>query len=164
MKFVDADDPDKGLHFDGRISEEFKLQTGTWVRASALRLDILACLAPLAADVIITGQDRADIGVMIFPNLRAVGEAGLDLQDDKGGATDQSLFLAIERRLTEFASRSSGSSTRVVRAMVPAEPPSIADGEITAIGNLNFHKVLIRRADLLERLYDDNDPAIIKIS
>ena len=74
MKFVDADDPDKGLHFDGRISEEFKLQTGTWVRASALRLDILACLAPLAADVIITGQDRADIDIMIFPISRPSGK------------------------------------------------------------------------------------------
>jgi feruloyl-CoA synthase len=163
MKFVDADDPNKGMRFDGRISEDFKLQTGTWVRASSLRLEVLTCLAPLAADVIITGQDRVEIGVMIFPNHDAIREADYDLQSDKGAMNCELLLSDIARRLTEFEGRSSGSSTRVARALVLAEPPSIADGEITAKGNLNFRKVITGRADLLERLYDDSDPATIKI-
>ena len=164
MKFVDVDDPNKGMRFDGRISEDFKLLTGTWVRASTLRLDVMACLAPIAGDIVITGQDRGEIGLLIFPNRDALQEAGFELDDDGEVMTCELLLSDIRRRLVEFGGRMSGSSTRVARAIVLSKPPSIADSEITAKGNLNFRKILTGRAGLLERLYDDGDPAIIRIS
>lgn len=163
MVFVDPDDVNKGMKFDGRISEDFKLLTGTWVRAAQLRLDMLSCLAPLAADLVITGADRDQIGVMVFPDKTELSREGFDLTDDNGALRCDLLQGEIHRRLAERAREISGSSTRISRAIVLSEPPSMADGEITAKGNLNFRKVLTRRKNLLDRLYDDADAAVIKI-
>lgn len=155
MTFVDADLPNRGLRFAGRISEDFKLLTGTWVRAAALRLDLLGDLAPLAADLVVTGENRDDIGVLIFPHADAVRGA----RNDAGALVDEALHADITRRLAGRTAR--GSSTRISRALILAEPPSIAEAEITAKGNLNFRRVLERRAGLHARLYDDSDPAVI---
>jgi feruloyl-CoA synthase len=163
MVFVDKNDINKGMRFDGRISEDFKLLTGTWVRAAGLRIEMLSTLAPLAADLVVTGQDRNEIGVMIFPNREAIEEAGYTLEEDGGALVCPQLLSEIHHRLNERAGRISGSSTRVARAIVLAEPPSLTDAEITAKGNLNFRKVLTRRADLLERLYDDAASGIAKL-
>ncbi|MBN8292035.1 feruloyl-CoA synthase [Rhodobacter sp. NTK016B] len=156
MKFVDPADMNKGMKFDGRIAEEFKLNTGTWVRAAGLRLEILGKLKGLAADVVLTGADRAEIGVMIVPTdaLRA-------------GAMDHDGALAVTQA-AEIAERlkpapNEGSAHAVRRVQVLAEPPSMAEGEITAKGNLNFRKILMTRKALLDRLYDDSDPATIKV-
>jgi feruloyl-CoA synthase len=163
MRFVDPEKPEKGLRFDGRISEDFKLLTGTWVRAAALRLDLLGCLAPFAADLVVTGQDRGEIGVLVFPNMEAVAEAGFDPRDDGGALIDEGLAAEIAGLLAERAKTTTGSSTRVGRALIMAEPASLGDGELTAKGSLNARKILSRRAALLERLYDDADPATIRI-
>ena len=156
MRFVDPQDMNKGMKFDGRIAEEFKLDTGTWVRAANLRLELLGKLKGLAQDVIVTGADRHEVGVMIVPTeaLRA-------------GAVDHAGALAVTQA-AEIAARlkpgpSEGSAHAVRRAMVLGEPPSMAEGEITAKGNLNFRKLLMTRKALLERLYDDADPATIKV-
>ncbi len=163
MSFVDPSDTDKGMRFEGRISEDFKLSTGTWVRAAALRADLLSSLAPLAADLVVTGQDRDEIGVLVFPNRDSLSEAGFTDEDDNGAMTCPLLVAEITHRLAERARRVSGSSSRVSRALVMAEPPSIGDGEITAKGNLNSRKVMTRRNVLLERLYGDGDPAVCKL-
>lgn len=163
MVFVDKDDVNQGMKFDGRISEDFKLLTGTWVRAAQLRMDMLTCLAPLAADLVITGADRNQIGVMIFPDKAELEREGFDLSDDRGAFVCTLLQGEIHRRLAERAREISGSSTRISRAIVLSEPASMPEGEMTAKGNLNFRKVLTRRKDLLERLYDDADPATITI-
>ena len=163
MVFVDPDDPDKGMKFDGRISEDFKLLTGTWVRAAQLRIDMLACLSPLAADLVITGADRTEIGVMIFPNMGELRAEGFSNAEQGGALSDPMLLGEIHRRLAERAREVSGSSTRVARAIVLAEPPSMPEGEMTAKGNLNFRKVLTRRADLLARLYADSDACVTTI-
>ena len=163
MRFVDLEDMNKGMKFDGRISEDFKLLTGTWVRAAQLRIDMLACLAPLAADLVITGADRNQIGVMIFPDVVELEREGFDLADDNGAYRCKLLAGEIRRRLAERAREISGSSTLVSRAIVFSEPASMPEGEMTAKGNLNFRKVLTRRAELLERLYDDADPATVTI-
>ncbi|CUH82066.1 feruloyl-CoA synthase [Tropicibacter naphthalenivorans] len=155
MKFVDPDDLTKGLRFDGRISEDFKLLSGTWVRAANLRLEVIPELAPLAADVVICGADKSEIGVLIFPTAEAMGMG----EAQNGALVSDALKKAIGGRLE--ARSGHGSAARIARAMVLAEPPSIGDGEITAKGNLNFRKVLARRADLYQRLYDDADPAVI---
>ena len=163
MKFVDPDNPNKGMKFDGRISEDFKLNTGTWVRAAQLRLDLLALLAPIAGDLVVTGADRHEIGLMIFPNMAALEAAGYGLGAEGGAMTDRLLLGEIHRRLAERAREISGSSVHVGRAMVLAEPPNMGEGEMTAKGNLNYRKVLDRRKGLLERLYSDGDPAVTRV-
>ena len=163
VTFVDASDHNRGLRFDGRISEDFKLLTGTWVRAAQLRIDVLSCLAPLAADLVVTGADRNEIGVMIFPNLAELEREGYSLAEEAGALTDKLLLGDIHRRLAARARAISGSSTRVSRAIVLAEPASMPEAEMTAKGNLNFRRILQRRAALLERLYDDGDPAVTRI-
>ena len=163
MVFVDPDDPNKGMKFDGRISEDFKLLTGTWVRAAQLRLDMLACLAPLAADLVITGADRNQIGVMIFPNVAEIENNGFDLADDAGALNCPALLEEVDRRLKERAKIAAGSSTLVSRAIILSEPPSMPEGEMTAKGNLNFRKILTLRKEMLDRLYGDDDPAVVAI-
>jgi feruloyl-CoA synthase len=163
MTFVDPKDINRGMRFDGRISEDFKLLSGTWVRAAGLRLELLAALAPFAGDLVVTGQDRDQIGLMIFPDRDAIEGAGYTLEEDNGAYVCPKLLAEIQQRLTARASGSSGSSTRITRAIVLAEPQSLTDGEITAKGNLNFRKVLTRRAELLTRLYDDDASGIAKL-
>jgi feruloyl-CoA synthase len=163
MLFVDPDDINRGMKFDGRISEDFKLLTGTWVRAAQLRIDMLACLAPLATDLVITGADRNQIGVMVFPDVAELEREGFDLTDDNGAYRCKLLQGEIHRRLAERAREISGSSSLISRAIVLSEPASMPEGEMTAKGNLNFRKILTRRKDLLERLYDDADPAVVTV-
>lgn len=162
MRFVDATDPAQGMQFEGRISEEFKLQTGTWVHAATLRLDVLAALAPWAQDVVITGDGRADLGVLIVPNLGYL--ASLDMQPvaDQGAFIHPVMMAKIRTKLTTLAATSTGSATRIARALIMADPPAMAQGEATAKGNINFSKLLSNRADLVARLYS-NDPATITV-
>ena len=160
MRFVEPNDPSKGMKFDGRISEDFKLLTGTWVRAAQLRIDILAALSPLASDLVVTGADKSEIGVMIFPNATELEAEGFQLEEEAGAYRCPLLLGEVHRRLAAHAATGVSSSTRVARAIVLSEPASMPDGEMTAKGNLNFRKVLARRADLLKRLYAEADPAV----
>jgi feruloyl-CoA synthase len=162
MRFASPDRPADGLRFDGRISEDFKLSTGSWVRSGQLRLDLLACLAPLAADVVVAGQDRDEIGVLVFPDSEALRAAGFGTAQDGGVMTDATLIGEIARRLAARSAQVSGQSSRVRRALVLSEPPSVADGEVTVKGNLNYRKIMAQRAELLDRLYDDADPALAR--
>lgn len=161
MRFVEPSDPDKGLRFDGRLSEDFKLMTGTWVHAAQMRLDLLPELAPYAADLVLTGEGRSEVGVLIVPNRAAVDQAGWALAEDDGALICQPLMRILAGKLAMLSARATGSASRVVAALVLAEPPSIGDGEVTAKGNLNYRKILARRAELVERLYTVNDPARI---
>ncbi|MGP6088978.1 feruloyl-CoA synthase [Antarctobacter jejuensis] len=156
VKFVDPADPNKGMRFDGRISEDFKLMTGTWVRAATLRLELLQEYAPLAQDIVLCGADRNEVGVMIFPTAEVIEMGEADGAVLIGDALRDALTGRMQLRTDH------GSAARVMRALVLAEPPSLGDGEITAKGNLNYRKILTRRADLLERLYSD-DPSVIRI-
>jgi feruloyl-CoA synthase len=124
---------------------------------------MLACLAPLAADLVVTGADRAEIAVLVFPNMAALDAGGFDGATDGGALTDRRLLAEIRRRLAERDREQSGSSVRVARAVVLAEPPSMADSEMTAKGNLNNDRVLDRRRALLDRLYAPNDPAVVRL-
>ena len=161
MVFVDPDNMNAGMRFDGRISEDFKLLTGTWVRATALRMSLLGHFAPLAADLVITGQDKSDIGVLIFPNKEAIETAGHALDDVDGMLSDPSLLNALRDRLAVWNAANASSSTRIVRAAFFAEPASLVDAEITAKGNLNFRKVLQRRSAILDHLYNGSHDAVI---
>ena len=155
MRFVDDGDISKGLRFDGRLTEDFKLMTGTWVRAATLRLELLGALKGLVQDIAITGEGRDEVGLLAFPapGLAHTPDTGAALLSDE--AADE-----IRARLAPWAS--GGSATRIARVMVLADPPSMAEGEITAKGNLNFRRLLQTRAGLVDRLYSD-DPAVIRI-
>jgi feruloyl-CoA synthase len=150
LKFADPANPDEGLLFDGRIAEDFKLATGTWVNVGPLRARLLACLEPYARDVVIAGGDRNEIGALIFPNLdacRALAPGATDV------IADARVLGALRARLDAFAKASTGSSTRVGRAIVLGEPPSLDAGEMTDKGSINQRAVLNRRADLVAALY-----------
>ena len=159
VRFVDPDDASRGLIFDGRISEDFKLETGTWVQAGVLRMNVLKELAGLAQDVVICGHNRGEIGLFVFPNAQWVH----DQNTARGALVDDHIRAQIEERLRAMNTRVTGSAKRITRAIVLAEPPSIEGQEITDKGSLNVNKVLSRRADLLERLYDNEDPALIRV-
>ena len=161
MVFVDPDNMNTGMRFDGRISEDFKLLTGTWVRATALRMSLLGHFAPLATDLVITGQDKSDIGVLIFPNKDAIEAAGYALDDQDGVLSDPLLLTALRDRLAAWNAANASSSTRIARTAFFAEPASLVDAEITAKGNLNFRKVLQRRSAILDHLYIGSHDAVI---
>lgn len=151
MSFVDETDMNRGLRFVGRIGEDFKLVTGTWVRAARLRMELLSLLAPLAQDVVITGADRDKVGLLIFPNAGGLAASGFGDSETEGFLADPGLLKELSRRLATRGAH--GSSGHVAHAAFLAEPPSMPDGEITAKGSINFAKVLSRRAALVDRLY-----------
>ena len=155
MRFVDPNDPTKGLIFDGRLAEDFKLSTGTWVSVGPLRARILAAAAGLAQDVVITGHDREFAGALVFPNM-AVCRLVTGLPDDAAAAdvlAHPSVVSGFQDAFAGLARESTGSSTFVARAIVLDQPPSLDAREITDKGSINQKVVLERRAALVEELY-----------
>lgn len=159
VRFADPDDPSRGLAFDGRVAEDFKLSSGTWVQAGRLRLEALRVLQGLAQDVVVCGHDRAEIGLFVFP-LPARAQ-GADVA--QGALVAPALMAGIEAALRALNAEATGSSRRIARALILADPPSLAEHEITDKGSLNVRRVLTRRAALVERLYDNEDPALIRV-
>lgn len=157
VRFVDPDNIADGIRFDGRITEDFKLLTGTWVQAANIRLQALAALEGSVQDVVVTGADRYDIGLLVFPSQHDLGI------DESGEAIiDQAYRGHLLSTLKPLVEAATGSSNRIARILIAAKPPSIQDGEITAKGSLNINAILAGRSGLLDRLYDDNDPATIR--
>ena len=151
MRLADADDPAQGMEFDGRITEDFKLTTGTWVSVGPLRAKINSACSPLVQDVVITGHDRDRLGALVFLNVAAC-------RDLSAAVLRERLQAAFDR----LASNSTGSSTRIARALVMETPPSIDASEITDKGSINQRAVLKNRASLVEQLYAElAGPAII---
>jgi len=153
IKFVDTQNPAAGVRFDGRITEDFKLLSGTWVQAAELRLQAMVALEGLIQDVVVTGADRSDVGLMIFPS------SSIKLDNDGDVITCTSYNTRISQRLLSMSHASTGSSKRITRFLAMAKPPSIKDAEITAKGSLNISAIVSSRSLLLERLYDDSDTA-----
>ena len=163
VKFVDPDDANAGLSFDGRIAEDFKLMSGTWVRATLIRLEALKHFADIAFDVVVTGHDRKEIGLLVFPHPGSMNDAVVSADDTGGVFVADAVRQLIQPRLAAMAKHATSSSTRVARALMLAQPPSMSDGELTAKGSINARKVLTLRKALLERLYDDADPAVVRL-
>jgi feruloyl-CoA synthase len=160
VRFLDPADAARGLIFDGRVSEDFKLATGTWVQAGNLRMTVLRELAGLVQDVVICGHDRGEVGLFVFP---AAGVLEPALADHDGAWADPHLMARIAQALGGMNGRITGSARRITRALILSEPPSLAGQEITDKGSLNINRILRRRADLVARLYDDDDPALIHV-
>ena len=149
MKFADPADPAKGLVFDGRVAEDFKLTSGTWVHTGAIRVKLIAAGNPLIQDAVITGHDRDEIGALVFLNPGAV-------KDLPAEAIRARLSQALKELLKD-----GGSSRHPTRLLVMAEPPQIDGSEITDKGYINQRAVLERRAALVERLYSDAPDVVI---
>ncbi len=164
VKFVDPADPQRGLMFDGRIAEDFKLSTGTFVSVGPLRARIIAAGAPCVQDAVVTGINRSEIGVLFFPRLDECRKlAGLAADTPAGQVLAHAEVRAFFQRLVDqFWREGTGSANRVARAQVLAEPPSIDKGEITDKGSINQRAVLTHRAALVEALYDGNDAGVLQ--
>lgn len=165
VRLADPGDPNRGLVFDGRLSEDFKLTTGTWVHAGALRLSLLAALAPLVQDAVIAGHDRDAVGVLLFPDAAAcakeIGCAGDRPRHDL--VRDERLRARIAAALCAHNQEAGQASSRAVRcAVLLEEPPSIDAGEITDKGYINQRAVLDRRALLVEVLFAPDAPEVIR--
>ena len=155
LKFADPADPAKGLLFDGRIAEDFKLSTGTWVSVGPLRAGFIDHFAPYIRDVVFAGADRDEIAALVFPDIEACRKlAGLGPEAKPAGIVDAPAVRAtFAGLLKNLAALSKGSSTRVERAILMAEPPSMDKGEMTDKGSINQRAVLNNRAELVEELY-----------
>jgi feruloyl-CoA synthase len=154
MRFVDPSDPSSGLVFDGRLAEDFKLSTGTWVSVGPLRARILAAAAGLAQDVVITGHDREFAGALVFPNLAVCREvAGMPDAPAADVLAHPAVIRSLHDAFIGLARDSTGSSTFVARALVLDRPPSLDAREITDKGSLNQKVILQQRAALVEELY-----------
>jgi len=168
VRFVDPADVNQGFVFDGRFSEDFKLATGTWVSVGPLRARILNHFAPFVRDVVITGRDREDVGMMVFADLRACCSLHASLSPVLSPAQilgHESVRTRIYELLESFATESTGSSKRIARAILLEDPPSLDAREITDKGSLNQHEVLRHRATLVERLYSsESSPLILRLT
>ena len=148
-RLADETRPELGVVFDGRVAEDFKLTTGTWVSVGTLRVRVVSALAPLAQDVVVTGHDRDEVGVLVFPSAAA----------SQLGAGEVAGRVAAALRA--LRAEGGGSSQVPVRALVLAEPPSVDAGEITDKGYINQGAVLRRRADAVQRLYAGGPEVIL---
>ena len=163
-RFEDKNDPKKGIIFDGRVSENFKLSSGTWVFVGGLRTEVVSASPNIIQDAVITGHDREALGLLIFPNVVGCRMLCRNLKEEvplaeliQMGNVQDPLKAAIKN----FNMDNPASSTRISRALMMEEPPSIDAGEITDKGYLNQRAVLARRADLIDKLYSEDQSVII---
>ncbi len=155
-RFLDPDDPAKGLVFDGRVTEDFKLDSGTWVSVGTLRPDLVAACSPYVFDMVIAGQDKPFIGALVWPAPAALAGLGEDPL--------ATLAEVLKARFAEFNATAGGSSRRVGRFTIMTEPPSIDAGEITDKGYVNQRATLDRRHALVEALYaEPPGPGVVSV-
>jgi feruloyl-CoA synthase len=155
FKFADASDPRQGLLFDGRIAEDFKLSTGTWVSVGPLRARIIDYFAPYVRDVVFAGPDRDYVGTLVFPDMEACRKlAGLEPEATPTAiVASAKVCSTFTERLKTLAAASRGTSTRIERAILMADPPSMDNGEATDKGSINQRAVLKNRGALVDELY-----------
>ncbi len=161
LRFADQSHPERGFVFDGRVAEDFKLATGTWVSVGPLRLKFMAHCAPYVTDVVVAGHDRDDATALVVPNLATCRElAGLD-----GDASAAEVLACVRVRETfasllgAFNKAAGGSSGRLARIILMDDPPSLDTGELTDKGSINQRAVLSHRAALVEELYAETPTA-----
>jgi feruloyl-CoA synthase len=167
VRFVDPNEPRRGLRFAGRVAEDFKLLTGTWVPASSVRTSVVGAAMPLLRDAVIAGHDREYVAVLAWLNFEGaralLGSEGTQLTDAEV-IRHPALIDALRRVVSAHNARSPGSSTRVRKLLLMEEPPSLDANEITDKGYVNQSATLQRRANLVERLYAPTaDPDVIAL-
>lgn len=151
--FIDPAQPHLGLRFDGRLAEDFKLSSGTWVNVGAMRSAVLAAGVPYIHDVVFVGQDRDELGMLVF------------LTDVAKRLNDAGVQTWLSDLLKVLSQAAGGSSQRVTRALVLDQPPSIAAGEITDKGTINQRAVILARQAVVDRLYSSaGEPGVVVLS
>ncbi len=155
VKWIADGDIHQGLKFDGRVAEDFKLSTGTFVSVGPLRAKIIAACAPVIQDAVITGINRSEVGALLIPNpkLRSMSKLAADAPMEAVLAEAQ-VMAHFQAAINALAASATGSASRVARMHVLADPPSIDKGEVTDKGSINQRAVLQHRADLVEALHD----------
>lgn len=160
LRFADPGDPSRGFFFDGRLAENFKLNTGTWVAVGPLRAVFTNALQGLASDVIIAGENRMALAALVVPDFERMRELVGEPLDDDALLAHPLVRETAARRLAEHIAASTGSATRVTRLMFLDTPLQFDRGEVTDKGSVNQRAVLRERAALVEALYSD-DPRVI---
>jgi len=166
VKWKDPSDPNQGFLFDGRVAEDFKLDTGTWVNVGPLRAMVAREGAPYLQDSVITGHDRRELGMLIVPNMaqcRQLAQSGPETSNEHVLAHPL-VRQFFQDMLNRVHALGTGSATRIARALVLAEPPSLDRGEITDKGSINQRAVLTHRADKVQALYNETDITLLKPS
>ena len=159
VRLIDPADPTRGLKFDGRIGEDFKLANGTWVSVGPLRADLIGALAPMAQDVVIAGLDEDFVAAIVIPDVSACANLlGLTEPNHSYLARSTELMERLRERLEEHARRNPASTRCVRRAIVLPSPPSLDHGEITDKGSINQRAVLHHRRECVMALYAADPP------
>jgi feruloyl-CoA synthase len=162
VRLLDEHDPTRGLVFDGRIAEDFKLASGTWVSVGPLRAELIAALAPIAQDVVIAGLNRDYVAALIVPDLRAcarhVQREGIGYSEV---AAHEEIVAWIRSRLQRHAERNPGATRRVRCAALLPSSPSLDEGEVTDKGSINQRAVLRCRAELVAALYAEIPSTVV---
>ncbi|MFT3776676.1 MAG: feruloyl-CoA synthase [Ottowia sp.] len=162
VQWIDPADPHKGLRFDGRIAEDFKLATGTFVSVGPLRGRVIAGGAPYVQDVVVTGLNRKEVGALVFPTpaVRTL----TDLPPDApmaGVLAHPAVLRKFQSLVTDLSLSATGSANRVARLMLMEGPPSIDLGEVTDKGSINQRAVLQHRDHLVQALYDETPGHVV---
>jgi feruloyl-CoA synthase len=164
FRFADPQDPAKGFYFDGRLAENFKLASGTWVAVGALRARLINDLDGLASDAVIAGEDRTQLGALVVPDWARLREIADDPSlDGEVLLNNQRVRRAAAERLEGHAARATGSANRVTRLFFLDMPLSFAVGEVTDKGTINQRAVLRNRQDLVDLLWSE-DPRVIAVA
>ena len=155
VKWIDETDIHLGLKFDGRIAEDFKLATGTFVSVGPLRAKVIAAGAPYIQDVVLTGLNLKEVGAMVFPTPKVRELAGLPADASLHDVLESAPVLAhFQNVVNELAKTSTGSANRIARLCLLADPPTIDRGEVTDKGSINQRAVLTHRADTVAALHE----------
>ncbi|HEY0106120.1 MAG TPA: AMP-binding protein [Rhizomicrobium sp.] len=163
-RFVDENDPAQGLVFDGRVTEDFKLDSGTWVSAGTLRAHAVAAASPLVFDCVVCGQDKPFVGLLVWPAMAAAAQL-TGKSDPAEIVADEKLRAAIAEKFAVHNRAQTGSSSRIRRVILMAEPPSVDGHEITDKGYVNQRATMDRRRALVDRLFAAQpDAAVIAIA
>ena len=163
-RFVDAGDPSLGLIFDGRVVEDFKLMSGTFVLVGTLRTAAIAAASPVLQDAVICGQDREYVGLLGFPNIAACRQLAADSEARLTTAellAHPAVVGTLKAGLAKMNAESGGSSMQVRRVLLMAEPPSVDGNEMTDKGYINQRATLERRKALVEKLYAGGEGVIV---
>jgi feruloyl-CoA synthase len=162
-RFVDPDDPSWGLIFDGRVVEDFKLSTGTFVLVGTLRTTAIAAASPVLQDAVVCGEGRDHVGLLGFPNFAAcrkvAGDDNLQLSNDEL-LKHPAVVETVRSGLARMNAECKGSSLQVRRVLLMAEPPSVDGNEMTDKGYINQRATLQRRKALVDRLYAGGEGVI----
>ena len=156
VTLIDPEHPERGLRFDGRIAENFKLASGTWVHAGALRSAAVGAFSPLALDVVVAGSGQEFVSALVFPDLaacRALDPALPNGADAQTVLSSPRVRERFQQGLDALATGGTGSSNRVLRAVIETEPATLDNGEMTAKSSLSANTVLRRRAHVVAELY-----------